>query len=1623
MALNTSEVALLEDMETDQTYDPAKSVQEEIGRREEPVSNLYVPQEGVEVADSSRFFKDPETGEVTNYPYTALTEQMQPAIDIKEERRVERENIQLQQDLVRAEKPQAQIDFFGSFTSEADFSLYDFDVDTNTYSNARIRIDPNNNITGYDTMKDRVVAVPDGLTKEEILDFKDRVDRNVLTSGDLTYRPQSDEKIDGSLPKIFGFGDGLMSVEIAERTVLPQGLRAFASLVPVTAGWRVSTLTKKLLPKGGGAKGSVIRGAAILGSFALATYGSYEGVNKILTETVGSDFDVYGWGQFLFKMQEAEIQAKGLDPSKVRTLSAEQYAQLIDPTFAPYWTKFANTLTENLVGTVTFMSSAGFSMINRARVGAQGQLDISILGKFSISGSRNAYLKDIHGAAMKNIKIINQERAKSKLKALPITKERVLNEVRLVVKDRKQQARKEIRGAVSRMIYGFRETQLADQLLNRKLFWAEIALAEGGAATAVSLASYYQFANTSPRTEDLDKLPFLVLGAIGGQFSTPLMTNPISPVNWVVSGTGAVSKLFNLNNVKGTTDFLTGKIDSLPENLSNEQRKGLIDLKKKIGVMDQELAGEITRSIQTGIELTDNAIRISERVARETGDSSLIINRDELISAFTGLETVAALESFLMKEVMNGRSTSEAMSAATEKLLTTRKAARQRGDAVLRKLLLIGQKSGVMDDSQYMAVRTALENSMLKTEEEAATQFNMVMNDLLNYEAYEALSGIVENPMKGQKRVQQMIDFVQTKEGANFKFNINNKLYQGKEAAKQLNLMAIKEINAVHETAVTKTIAAKVAAAKDKGKSNEFIGEAPNQQRDINPQIILEESSKKYTRLLMNRIDNSKETSERLYREAWQGSENYKINITDLYTEMYDDVAGNIDSATDAGVAIPAIKKLFDTSTREGMRKYITNLGDGDYSAGYKIILDNIKAKKLQGKLTVNDLSSPTKFAKAMTDEKNGDDIQALLGQEFRLEILTPDLERGLKNLKEAAGILSRKAPAGKLGSKGYGELTEYEQIVSRVDATVKNAMSDLNLDQMLLVQANDYWKKNILAMRNTKLWRETMGKIINNDFAEDTITGYVHEADPLTWAGKFWNDISDQESASQAWREFGILFPKGKPGSVEEKLRESAIDALDQAALSKGIYGLELKTDALPLERVDISGMAAKEDAPQVLVPKVTAIGRTELDLEDSIGINNATSNMKEKVEWMRQASKNEYFAGSHDLYGKVGTAIKYSKQAREEVNWSLKQLHNAYKDKQSLVKAGYLEKRKKGKQIIMQKLQQPYDATKKISPGALMQNLLENPENMDAVIKALTDEFGNEQSARFFLRGVFAKGVNDLAEAGIAATKTAKAGITGVGATYDPMQLVKLMEDNEDVMKSIFGAEHYQDMVDFSRFMVRFMPEPNPQAVDKLGYAAAGTFKKSPRFNLSHASIISRVYAAESGRTSFRYIGAEAVLGVLMNSDNDVLGAIFLDPELAGKVVDFLIDPTTSIRDTKGNIVSWVHNLTGLSQALGEVIVEVGDTFADGERTPVIGGMGTQMQRIYGEGFVQPKVSELKPGRRASTLQEMDEDDAYNQLQKKYKRYITKDIGIVVNEAATAVKDRLFEEDLQMIIDMQQN
>ena len=1610
MALNTSEVALLDNMETDQQepYDPAKSVQEEISKREKPVSNLYVPQEGIQVAG-----KWHGEGALEQYPYKGLRGEhwMGPAIERKEEIAAEKAKIELMQDLKRAERPGEVIDFYGSFDSVAAFSDAVLDPNTNTYTGMKIYIEPNNNITGQKDWKDRTVDVPDGLTKEEILDFKDEVDSSVRKTGDLTYRPQ---RPGGEVEGILPFQEGLLAVDVAERTVVPQTLRAFGGLLPIGAGWRASKLAAKATSPIGklGTPGKIAQGIITVGAFTAVTAGSYKVINDAMKDLVGSDFDKYGWGQFLFKMQEAEIQSRGLDRSKVRTLTAEQYAQLIDPTFASYWTKFANTLAENTIGTLTFMGPAGFSMLTRGRVGKYGELEG--LAGLSISGNRNAYIKELHKEAMDNLKKVNADRVENKLSPLKITAASILNEARLVAKDRKVKMKEQIKNGVVRFIYGFRETQLADQFLNRKLFWAELALAEVGAAGTVSLASYYSWMETSGRTEDVDKLPFLMIGAVGGQFTSPVITSPLSPVRWATWMTGGIARLANMGRLKEMTDFLEGKIDSFPEGLSKEEIKGLKKLKEKIGVMDQEMAGKVVRSVQMGIELTNGAVELSKRVARETGDNSLILDHNELISSFVELETVAQLEGFLLKEVLSGRSTSEALSATTEKLLKARKLARQKSDNVLKKLILLGKSDkGVLDVPEYNKLKNALENSMIGVEEETAIKHNMIMNDLLNYEAYEALDSIVENPMQGNERIRNIREFLQTPEGSDFKINIHNTIYHGKEAANQLNILAIEQINQIHKINVDKTIAAKVASGE---KESQFVSKnPPNLENEINPMLILESSGNKFARLIDNRWENAKSTTERMYKAAWKGSNKHKVDVTDLYTVLYDDVADNIDTIRQLdgrNDALLLTRQMFDTSTRRGMKKYITEVGDGDYANGMEIIKDLIKeGNTLKGKLTLDDLSSPQKFAKAMTNEAYGDDIQGILGQTFKLEILTPDLNRGLKNLQRTAGRLKLLSEAGQLDSRDAQRLSEYTDIIQGLDATIKDAMSEA--DQVLLMKAEDYWKRNVLAIRETKLWQNSRGNVKNNDFSPDSVTGLVHERDPASWAGRFWDDIRDMESAQTAWREFDIMFPRGADGSPEQLLRESAINAIDDAAIAKGIAGLEFDVTPLPIKGIDpVSEIKRAEVVPTVDEPEVVVRKKGQIDKEITMDVSQATSGMKQKVDWLREASRNEYFSGSHDLYEKLGNAVKYSSQAKNEINWSLKELAKVYKDKDAIIKTGYLAKLKTGKALILTTLGEPLKNLDKVSPGRLIEQLLRKPDQLESVKLALIDEFGDEEQAKFFLKGLVAKGVHELSTMGIRVGRSADAAIPVVEDVHDPAGLVRLLEDNEEFMTELFGKEHVEDLLLFSRFMLKFTPEPDPKAAETLGYG--GTFKKSARFNLSHASIISRVYAAESGRTSFRYIGAEAVLGVLMNTDNDVLAAIFLDEKLAGKVVEFLIDPTTSIRDTKGNVVSWVHNLAGLSQALGEAVVATAESIVDEDVY-----WGTEMQKIYGRGFIQPKVADLPKGKRRSSIQEYEEDDAYRNLQHHYDRRVTSDIWYVIQEAKEAAKDKLFEPDLNLIED----
>ena len=572
------------------------------------------------------------------------------------------------------------------------------------------------------------------------------------------------------------------------------------------------------------------------------------------------------------------------------------------------------------------------------------------------------------------------------------------------------------------------------------------------------------------------------------------------------------------------------------------------------------------------------------------------------------------------------------------------------------------------------------------------------------------------------------------------------------------------------------------------------------------------------------------------------------------------------------------------------------------------------------------------------------------------------------------------------------------------------------------------------------------MGGVTNNDFSDSSILGKTFVNNPIKWAENIWSNINSRGDASVFFDEFNKIFPEGTPE------RKMALEALDDAAISNAVA-----------YKSSVGNFPVKEDLvlkdnviPEIAGPKVATVSRAALDPEDTGKVDPAFQGMKQKTEWMRLASSNEYFSGSYDIFEKVATAVKYSKQARDEVNIALKILANEFQDKTALVQKSILGKLQLGNKIIQESLGTPLNLVSTNEPGMLVQNMLSHPEKFDAVRKALIEAMG-EGEAKLFLRTLFGKGIHDIATPTVRIDKSPNARLPEVTEEYEATRLTQLLEDNDELLKTIFPEDHLKDIKLFAKFMLRFTPDA--KSADKLGgYAAAGKFKASRQFSLSHASIISRVYAAESGRTSFRYIGAEAVLGVLLNSNNDVLTAIFMDAKLSKALSEFLLDPTKSIRDTHGNVATWVHELTGLSQAVGGAILEVGGIALDIAAPFVTEDalirkaskedewVSDMQKAITRYGPPKPSLTSLHAGRRADRF-EIDEETGEKKViikgkdleaaeEKAYETAETKegeeipiapdwkdDFKYIIDEATQYLEDNTQKLDLESIQDMQQN
>ena len=1550
-------------------------------------------------------------------------------LNLQEKVLQERAKVNLVRDLKEAGSPNSVFGYYGSFVTEIDFDEATYDPKTKTYSDVTLLIEPNTDIPGYEPeygFADSIASLPDGLTKEEILHVKTKMEGEIMKSGDLTYSPQSDLKLLGT-------------VKMAETTTGPQAIRAFLNTYPLRLGFYGGKALFPKIEKGKKIKPHKYVIWPLLG-FGVASTAVYKLGNEAMKKLVGADFDVQGYAQVLFAMQETELQIRGIDPAKARTLSVQQYAALLDPTFGSYWTKFANTITEGIVGTTTFLGGLGVKTFAGGgfRVNQKGEL-VTLFGRKPSTNkkSSNAFIVNVHQRAMDKLKFLNEERVASGLSPHIITKKRVLSEAQLILKDDKLKLKEQMPGAVFRLIYGFKETQKGALYLNKPLYYSEIAFGELGAGGLVSFESYYRTFKSSPRTEDIDKLPFLVTGAIAGPQFTGFVSSPLSPIGLGLRATSLISDFIGTGEfTKPTFDFLTGKISSLPDNMDVRQKEAVLKIKKRIGVMDQELQGDVTRSLETGIELTNDAVNLSKRMAKQFNDPSLELDITSTLGTFTGLEVIKGLEAYLVKQVMSGRATSEAMQATTEKLVKARADGKEAADKLMKKLILLGEKSGVMDNKSYMKLRSSLENSMLTVEGDAAVKHNMIMNDVLSYGIYTALEEIVENPYIGQKKVDEIVNFLKTDEGSDLKIVIGEKELDAKEAAIQLNQLAAENLDAVYRTGIDKSI---IADNKNWQGNFEGVGPPPPPKfKEINPTRINEEASKHLAIVLDRRINHARGESKRRYTKAWGGKSTVEIDVADLYIELTEDVLDKIgpDSTVSPSKATRYVHNFFKKAERESMSNYLAKLGDGDSAEGLKIIKDLIKAGELKGLLTASDLNSPKAFAKAMLNENNMDTLSQKLAGDFEMKVLTPEFNDGYLQINNVLTGLGIKSSGGRLDAAGGAEYQNLLKVVDQFKTTLDSHMSDA--DEMLLLDATNYWKKNVLDVRETKLYQNTLGGTQNNDFSENSILGRTFANNPIKWAENIWTNIKTKGDASEFFQDFNKIFPEGTPE------RKMFLGALDDAAIANSL-SYKLSVGTFPVkEEILPTGSAV----PEIVGPKVTAVSRSALDQEAVGTVDSALGAMKQKTEWMRQASNNEYFSGSYDIFEKVENAVKYSAEARGKVNAHLKILANAFRDKQTLVESKILAKLKTANKIIQETLSTPMKLASTNNPGALVQAMFDQPDKFDAVRTALVNELGAEE-ARLFMRTLIGKGIHDLSTPTIKIGKTAQEKMPEVIEQYSPVKLAQLLDDNDDLLETIFDKEHLEDIKKFTKFMMRFTPDDD--AVEKLqGYS--GNFKRARNFNLSHASIISRVYAAESGRTSFRYIGAEAVIGVLMNSNNDVLTAIFMDAKISKELSEFLLDPTKSIKDTQGNVATWVHELTGLSQAVGGAVLEIADAaILYGEsKLPTEDALIRQERiearkedKLYSDiqkelsGYgIRPSLSTFEKGRRADIIEidpdtkkekiisrgeaiEAAEDKAYDSIAPDLKE----DLKYIVDEAKEIIDNETQKMDLEAIEDMQSN
>tara|TARA_R110000796_G_scaffold246370_1_gene371106 strand:+ start:4268 stop:9370 length:5103 start_codon:yes stop_codon:yes gene_type:complete len=1459
---------------------------------------------------------------------------------------------------------------YGSF--ESSINLEDEGVETTVNSDGEIlysgvynTIRTNPAIVGQHNATATSYTLPDNLTRLEIIEAASNINTGVRNSGDLTFDPERD----------FFKKGGLLSVKLAEETTTVQLLRGIVDASPMailaanSKVWNKVMGTKPSLQKLG-VKALTGIPATALGYYLLGEVMKNYGDTP---ETISQQ----GWVSALYDLQEAELEFRNsvvgkqlgfeYDPEQinkgggVRTLTKEQYAALLDPPFADYYVKLANSLTENVASVLSFGYLGGAMKISRWNTES-----INVLRK----------------QATDNVENRSKARVAKGFKPLsfdPTTKEGKANlsrEMGSIIDRELNDMKNQVYGGVFRFIYGFNKTQIKQQLENSPRYWFEVGAGESVGSGLQSLAAYYSWG--SDRTQSIDKLPWIIAGGVFGPWTvSKAMTktfgagklNPVKLATDLFRVVGQDTEGYARSMLAKTSylsyidqdpkaipvfvDFLQGKTGTgtLPLGLSNDQREGLIKLKEQFGLIDDDMSGGLLLSMQTGLEQAQKAKEIAAKYGIE-------LNVEETIGTFVKLQVIQGLEKHLVSTTIKGNKADiRDYNRAREDLLTLRAQALSETNALLDKVLRVTEEGG--QDVALNKLIDGLQSELVEMQK-AGAQRTEIVNMVFGVQVQDALRSLQKNPYDDSK-IQRVKTLLESDMGKELKLSFEDMDLTTEGTIDAIDRIIADSLGSAYNQALNGRRAANLIKGGDDAVVNFETGETinnalKNKEKTLQGNVLLskakaqEVSGNFFAGNMVGRMRSVKNKVDRMYTKIFKGAD-AEQDVSTLYLDVTDALA-NIDPAAYTGtqnIARANVSQFFNAALQDGTRKYYKSIGGGDAAEGKKVLSNLLKDKSVQAMfkengiaLNAQTLNDPDALARVMLSQReipNAGTQQDFLINMFQdagidpysLKMPTLEFRQGFNNIKTEFFSLNIGSQAGKNTSKDYINQRTLGDVVSVIETKIDEIIDRVSEEPGmadLIESTKNYYKTNILDAKNSAMWKRTMGKADKNDTT--SITGFTHgENSPQAWIRNELKGVIDDASATDFWNNFEKIFGTDPTSPYYVNALKSIDDTLMQDMAGKQYT----YTAPFPAK---FSGEKLSSKEAGALIDK-SIVKEGDDVLQESESLIQAVKTTSGVHRLLEQSSGGKFNRGQTiDVYNKLKVAAETSKEARKEIIASLDRVDNlkkGYDVEIKSVQAGISEVDK----FLTKELQTVLGVADKNFVG-VTDLFITQPRILESTRMHLINKYSDEgmeyeaavAETDRIIKHIVAKGISKKFQSSQTQMVDVKSKIEGgkdqitgmkeSSNVTNVMEMDKYFDENITVLKELLGEAHYNDIKFITNYMAvnGYTTEVDAAAKFKLTEGYQPQTRGNMRYN--PASIISRLYAAESGRTSYRYIGAEAVAAMMVNSKNDVLGALFTNASWSKGVKEFLADPKMPSSYATQKRIVWLEEVAAYSSIIGE-------------------------------------------------------------------------------------------------------